>query len=241
VSLFALLIRNRFHAQKEMRMLSQKFAVDSMDFACLANCFYVLCSSMSAKRFHSVFRVLEAIDYFFTKELNDAVQLQTDAIALFLKNFACAFGIFRALQSNISGDAFIKSLCLIPFLSIIFMRTNTKSNALSDHIQQKIYSALFYSIESFNVAECLVIFALESNELQLMTEYRKALHRADTYMMDTQYSRYPSKKYDNIISRLTTRISSANSDSSHHVADALFWTTSRRFLSRKFDEQVCTF
>jgi hypothetical protein len=236
--IFFIFILNRFHAQKEMYLLLDKFAVESIEFASLANCFYVLCSSMSSERFHSLFRILEAIDYFYTKELHDAVLLQTDTIALFTKNFACAFGVFRALQSSISGHTTIKNLCLIPFLSIIFMRTNTKCNELSDHIQRKIYSALFHSMDSFKVAGCLAVFALESNELQLMTEYRKTLYRADAFMMDTQYSRYPTKKYDNFISRLTTRISSAKSDLSHHVSETNFRTTFRSFMSRKFDEQV---
>ena len=95
---------SRFHVQLEKRILSSSFKVESIDFASLANCFYVQCASSAAKNFHTAFRILEAIDYFYTKELNEAESLP-DAITCFLKNFSCAFGVFRALQSCISGNA----------------------------------------------------------------------------------------------------------------------------------------
>ena len=88
------------------------------------------------------------------------------------------------------------------------------------------------------MAERIAVFALESNELQLMKEYRKSLLCVDVNMMDTDSSRYPIKKYDNIISQLTTRISSANSESTQAHVDPTFVATCRHFLSRKFDEQV---
>jgi hypothetical protein len=236
--LIVFFIHTRFHVQKEKHLLSDIFSVSSIDFACLSNCFYIQCASMSSNKFYHVFRILEAADYFYAKELNDALLLSTDAIMLFMKNFACAFGIFKALQGGISGNAVIKKLCLIPFLSIVFMRTNGKSKALSDHNQKELYSALFHSIESFKVAECLAVFALESNELQLMTEFRKALHCADTYMMDSDSARHPTKKYDDIISRLTSRISSSSKELPQQYADDAFRATSRSFLCRKFDEEV---
>ena len=228
---------NRFHVQIEKRLLSGHFQVESIRFAYLANCFYVHCGSLASNKFHTMFRILEAIDYFFTKELNNAWSL-SDANTDCLKNFACAFGVFRALQSSMSGHEKIKVMCLIPFLSIIFIRTNAKSKEISEDAQKQLFSALYHAIESFKVAERIAVFALESNELQLMKEYRKSLLCVDVNIMDTNSSRYPIKKYDTIISQLTTRISCANSESTQAHVDPTFVATSRHFLSRKFDEQV---
>jgi hypothetical protein len=212
--------------------------VERIDFACLANCFYFQCST-SASSFHSVFRILEAIDYFFTKELNDAVSL-SEATAIFMKNFVCTFGIFGALQSCTFGDTAIKSMCLIPFLSIIFKRTNIKSKELSEYGQKQLYLAFNHAMESFEIVESMTIFVLESNELLLMTEYRKALHCVDINLMDTDYSTHTTKKYDDFITRLTTKI--AGSDGDHPAAkpvDLTFLATTRNFLARQFDGPVC--
>ncbi len=212
--------------------------MEGIDFACLANCFYVNCSTLASESFHSVFRILEAIDYFFTKELNDTVCL-SEATAVFMKNFVCAFGIFGALQSCISGDAVIKSMCLIPFLSIIFKRTNIKSKDLSESVQKQLYSALYHAMESFEIVESIAVFVLESNELLLMTEYRKALHCIDTNLIDTDSSMHPTKKYDKFITRLSTAIAATDGD---HLAskavDFTFLATSRIFFARQFDGQV---
>jgi hypothetical protein len=110
---------NRFHVQIEKRLLSGHFKVEIIQFAYLANCCYVHCGSLASNNFHTMFRILEAIDYFFTKELNNAWSL-SDATTDCLKKFACAFGVFRALQSSMSGHEKIKVMCLIPFLSINF-------------------------------------------------------------------------------------------------------------------------
>jgi hypothetical protein len=212
--------------------------VDSIDFAYLANCFYVHCSSLTAEKFYSVFRILEAVDYFFTKELNDAISFP-DATTHFLKSFACAFGVFDALQNSIAGDTAIKIMCLLPFLSVIFMRTNAKSKGLSENGQKQLYSALYYAMESFEVVESIANFSSESNQLQLMAEYRKALHCIDANLTDTDSSRYLTKKYDGFITRLTSCI---DASSGNHVtqqfADSTFLTTTRSFLSRKYDGLV---
>ena len=231
---------SRFHVQLEKRILSSSFKVESIDFASLANCFYVQCASSAAKNFHTAFRILEAIDYFYTKELNEAESLP-DAITCFLKNFSCAFGVFRALQSCISGDAANTKLCLIPFVSIIFIRTNAKLKVLSENCQRQLYSAFYHSIESFKLVEPITAFALESNELQLMTEYRKALHCVDVNMVDANSARYPTKKYDTFITRLTTRIATTTCELPRNSDDAIFLKTSRSFLSRRFDEDVRAF
>lgn len=228
----------RFHVQMDKHLLSGTFLVESIEFACLANCFYIQCSSLTTRNFYTAFRILEAIDYFYAKELNDAVS-QPDAITGFLKNFACAFGVFRALQSCISGDATIKKLCLVPFLSIILMRTNAKSKELSENCQSQLYSAFHHSIESFKLVECIANFALEANELQLMTQYRQALHCVDVNMVDVNSRRYPAKKHQTLINRLTTRIAAnPTCDLPRNSDDAIFLKTSRSFVSRRFDEEV---
>lgn len=216
-------------------MLSGKFQIDSIEFTSLANCFYVQCSSSTAENFHTLFRILEAIDYFFTKELNDALSIP-EASSYFLKMFSCAFGVFGALQSCLSGDCVIKKMCLFPFISIIFIRTNSKCKEISDKCQQQLYAALHHAIESFKIVERIAVFALESNEVLLMAEYRKVLHGVDFNLTDTDYSKQRAKSYDNIISRLTTRISSTTGDHrTQSLVDSTFLATSRCFLSRKFD------
>jgi hypothetical protein len=184
-----------------------------------------------------MFRILEAMDYLYTKELNNAVSLP-DAAPLFLKNFVCAFGIFRALHSCIRGDIAIKNMCLIPFLTIVLMRTNSMSKCFSENCQKQLYTTLCHAIDSLNVAENIAVFAIQSNELQLMSEYRKALYCVDVNMADASFCTCEAKKYEKYISSLTTRISSVSSLQQQTCTDAIILRTIRSFLSRKHDVEV---